>query len=256
MLDDDARRSGVAKLGDQLERRIGVVVVVVAQRLALGLLGHGDAAMVWPAGQIEGRLLMRILAVAQLGAALIATVIVSGKISPWSAERTSARSPIVGGGGGEGLGGETLAQIERRHAATRIESCNQLGIVAGIGNDGDIGMVLGGRAHHRGPADVDILDHFFAAGASGTRLGEGIEVDDDEVDRADAVLHHRRGMGRIVADGEQPAMDLGWSVLTRPSIISGKPVKSEMSRTSRPASRKARAVPPVETSSTPCRASA
>jgi hypothetical protein len=37
----------------------------------------------------------------------------------------------------------------------------------------------------------------------------------------------------------------------RPSSISGKPVRSEMSRTERPASRRARAVPPVDTSSTP-----
>ena len=51
-------------------------------------------------------------------------------------------------------------------------------------------------------------------------------------------------------------MDLGWSVFTRPSIISGKPVSSETSRTASPASRSALAVPPVETSSTPCRASA
>jgi hypothetical protein len=44
--------------------------------------------------------------------------------------------------------------------------------------------------------------------------------------------------------------------LTLPSIISGKPVRSLTSRTSKPASRSAFAVPPVETSSTPWRASA
>ena len=39
---------------------------------------------------------------------------------------------------------------------------------------------------------------------------------------------------------------LGWSVLTRPSIISGKPVKSETSMTGRPASLRVFAVPPVD----------
>src|SRR4051794_19804530 len=50
-----------------------------------------------------------------------------------------------------------------------------------------------------------------------------------------------------------PPWTLGWSVLTRPSIISGKPVRSEMSRTSVPSSRSLAAVPPVDTISTPCR---
>src|SRR5437867_96685 len=42
---------------------------------------------------------------------------------------------------------------------------------------------------------------------------------------------------------------LGCSVLTRPSIISGKPVTSEMLVAASPASVNARAVPPVDTSS-------
>src|SRR3954452_6394984 len=49
----------------------------------------------------------------------------------------------------------------------------------------------------------------------------------------------------------RPPWTLGCSVFTRPSIISGKPVRSERSRTSSPASRRALAVPPVETNSTP-----
>ena len=43
----------------------------------------------------------------------------------------------------------------------------------------------------------------------------------------------------------------GWSVFTRPPRISSWPVKTETSVTSRPASRIALAVPPVESSSTP-----
>src|SRR3546814_11113054 len=53
-----------------------------------------------------------------------------------------------------------------------------------------------------------------------------------------------------------PPCTLGCSVLTRPSIISGKPVWSDTSFTASPASRSALAVPPVDSSSTPCRASA
>src|SRR6185437_13399335 len=45
------------------------------------------------------------------------------------------------------------------------------------------------------------------------------------------------------------------NVFTRPSSISGKPVRSEMSLTLTPESRSSLAVPPVETSSTPITAS-
>src|ERR1700757_1846318 len=54
----------------------------------------------------------------------------------------------------------------------------------------------------------------------------------------------------------RPPCTFGCSVLTRPSIISGKPVRSETSFTLNPAAAIALAVPPVETSSTPRAASA
>src|SRR3954453_4568045 len=52
-----------------------------------------------------------------------------------------------------------------------------------------------------------------------------------------------------------PAYSRGCNVLTRPSMISGNPVKSSIARTFRPASSSEEAVPPVETSSTPRSAS-
>ena len=48
----------------------------------------------------------------------------------------------------------------------------------------------------------------------------------------------------------RPPWTLGCSVLTRPSIISGKPVYCSMGTTRTPASSRARAVPPVEITST------
>jgi len=48
----------------------------------------------------------------------------------------------------------------------------------------------------------------------------------------------------------------GWSVFTRPSIISGWPVTSATSVTGSPASCRARAVPPVESSVQPRSSSA
>src|SRR5690606_31329061 len=53
----------------------------------------------------------------------------------------------------------------------------------------------------------------------------------------------------------RPPCTTGCSVLTLPSIISGKPVSSATSRTARPSFSMAARVPPVETSSTPSSAS-
>ena len=50
------------------------------------------------------------------------------------------------------------------------------------GDDGDGGVVLGGGAHHGGAADVDLLDAGVEGGTGGDGVGEGVEVDDDEVD--------------------------------------------------------------------------
>lgn len=54
----------------------------------------------------------------------------------------------------------------------------------------------------------------------------------------------------------RPPCTIGCRVFTRPSIISGKPVRSETSFTAVPAPSIAARVPPVETSSTPAAASA
>ncbi len=67
-------------------------------------------------------------------------------------------------------------------------------------------MVLGGRAHHAGAADINILDDLVALGALGDGRGKGIEVDHDQIDRADAVRVHCGDMLCIVAHREQTAM--------------------------------------------------
>ena len=93
-------------------------------------------------------------------------------------------------------------------AAIRVELGEQRGIVGGIGDDRDMRVVLGRRADHRRAADVDILDDRVAVGAAHHGLEERVEIDDDEVDRSDAVLLHRRRMLGIVAHAEQAAVDL------------------------------------------------
>jgi|GEM_PF-6315782 len=108
---------------------------------------------------------------------------------------------VIGCGGGEGLGGEQATLVEAGLAG------RDDGVIGGIGDDRDISVILGGGAHHAGATDVDVLDHRVAVGATGNRRLERVEVDDDEVDRADAVVGHRLGMLGVVAHREQAAVD-------------------------------------------------
>ena len=68
-------------------------------------------------------------------------------------------------------------------------SDSTVGVVGRIDQHRHVGMVLGRGAQHRRPADVDVLDR-FVIGAVGPRdrRGERIEIDDQQVDRLDAVL--------------------------------------------------------------------
>ena len=129
---------------------------------------------------------------------------------------------IVSGGQREGLGREALAERESRRTAVRIQLGQQSVIVAGIGETSDVRVVLGCGAHHRRPADVDILDDRVAVGAALQRLQEWVEVDDDEIDRPDSVLLHCRRMFGIVAHAEKAAVHLRVQGLHAPVHHFGK----------------------------------
>ena len=119
--------SAVAELGDQLERRIGVVEIVVAELLALDLLCLGDAARRRPDRQIERRLLVRVLAVAERHLQLARRrVQVSRPALALVGEREPLRDRrIVGGGQRIGLGGKPLRNssvVRRRWRRARSSS--------------------------------------------------------------------------------------------------------------------------------------
>ena len=84
-------------------------------------------------------------------------------------------------------------------------------------------MVLRGCADHRRTADVDILDAVFVTGAFVDGRFERVEVDDEQVDRRDAMRLHRVGMFLVAADREQAAMHLGVQRLDPAVHHFGKP---------------------------------
>ena len=58
------------------------------------------------------------------------------------------------------------------------------------------------------PADVDHLDHLGQGDLPGADLRrEGLDVDDDDVDRADALGGQLLELGRVVAAGQDPGVD-------------------------------------------------
>ena len=70
-----------------------------------------------------------------------------------------------------------------------------------------MGVVLGRRANHGRTADIDILDTVIIARARGDRGFEGIEIDHDQVDRADLVFGHGGLIFGVIAAGEDAAVD-------------------------------------------------
>jgi hypothetical protein len=104
------------------------------------------------------------------------------------------------------------------------------------------------------------MSMFSITSSRSARLGHGrferIEVDHDQVDRADLVFGHRGGVLGIVAHGQQPAVDHRVQRLDPAVHHLGKAGQFGNVLYRQPASRSALAVPPVETSSTPRAASA
>jgi hypothetical protein len=82
-----------------------------------------------------------------------------------------------------------------------------LGVVGRITDDRDVGVVLRCRTQHRRPADIDLLDRLGQRDIGlGDRSRKRVEVDDHEVDVADAMLLHRAHVLGEIAPTEQAAV--------------------------------------------------
>ncbi len=218
VLDDDAGWLGEAL--HALQRGVGVGDVVVAEFLALQLARGGDGSLLRGGLGVEGGALVGVLAVAQVlgleelgveGArknlaerqvALLFTLFIGNQ-----AAQVVGDHAVVAGGVFEGLHGEVKAGLVGE-AAGRLDLGQHRAVIGGIDYDADVGVVLGGRAHHGRAADVDVLDG-IGQGAVGLGHGggEGVEVDHHEVDAGNAVLGHHGIV--LAAAAKDAAVDLG-----------------------------------------------
>ena len=84
-----------------------------------------------------------------------------------------------------------------------------LRVILRIGDDGNEAVILGGRAEHRGAADIDVFDGVFQRAALlGDRVLEAVEVDDDHVDQVDLVFPEGLHVRLVVPKREKTAVDL------------------------------------------------
>ncbi len=199
MLDDHAGRRGEGL--DALPRRVGVGDVVVREFLALQLRvarersGHGIGVA------IERRELVRILAVAHLLHLLPLQREPAGEragaiLGVERGEIVRDRA-VVRGGVREGLFRQREARRGAELAALVAQFIEDAAVVARIGDHGDARVVLRRAAHHRRPADVDVLDGVFERAARLLDgLAERIEIDHQQIDRRRARPRRSRPCGR------------------------------------------------------------
>ena len=195
MLDDrDGRRIEVER---GTEGGIRVDIVVVRHLFATELDGLGNT--VTAGALVERGGLVRILSIPQCRRAGTADL-----------EGVPAGEPvrdgtIVGSRVLEGLPRKATALLERR--ASELQRLVDDRVTRGRRHNRDIRVVLGGRAHHGRPADVDLLDDRVIRCTRGDRLDERVEVRNDEFERLDPLLCELVLVGLQAQVGEQPRVD-------------------------------------------------
>ena len=174
--------------------------------------------------------------------------------SPRPSRRTSARSPCRSARCRANASAASDSRVGSDSAPLALAQLLEHRVVGlGARDDRRERVVLRRGADHRRAADVDVLDRPPPRRRRGcppcARTGRGSRTRGRRTrSRVSVAARTCSGLSRTAS---RPPWSRGCSVLTRPSMISGKPVKSSIARTSRPAPWSSRAVPPVETSSTP-----
>ena len=180
-----------------LQRGVGVGEVVVGECFALDLFGGGECRPGRFAAGVEGRLLVRVFAVAQYAVQLVVGVVVLREaffLRAKQRDEVVGNGAVVVGGVVKGFGHQPLAQLKVKGAA--LDGGDDFGVVGRADDNADGFVVFRRRAHERRAADVDVFHGFLKANARFVDgFAEGVEVDDDEVYRRDAVLGHYRVIG-------------------------------------------------------------
>ena len=198
MLDDHAGR--VLELAHALDRGVRVRDVVVGEFLALQLPRRRDRSARGQGIRVERRGLMRVLAIAQV--LLLAESSREGirefgvaLLQP----QPAGNQRIVLGGVAKGLRRKPAAGCLGDVSAAQLRECAR--VVRRVDEHGDARVVLGGGAQHRRTSHVDVLDCVLVATVRARDgLRERVEIDDEDVDRLDALFAHDGIVGSRAAE--------------------------------------------------------
>ncbi len=205
MLQTHAER--LVELAHNVERRVGILDVVVRQLLAVELAGEGERVVRLAALTVELGRLVGVLAVAQrLHEVEFEEELL---IEPRLRTHVGRDHGVVLRRVGIGLGREAQARFALG-GAVRTQLGHDARIVRGVAHHRDVGPVFRRTAQHRRTADVDVLDGLLHLHSGfGDGLAERVEVHAHQVDVRDAVVAQRLHVGRIVAAGQQAAVHRG-----------------------------------------------
>jgi len=205
VFDNRHGRRLIAQLANQFIRGVRVIDVIVGERFALNLSRRSDAGPVL-ASDIESRILVRVLAIAQrlVQLAAKANPVRSGLVQlariPTGNRCVIRRRPRIG------LGCE-LAAGAAADPAARARHLGQHRIqVTTIRTDRNEVAILGRGAQHGRTANIDILDTVLKSRARRHGRFERVEVDINEIDRLDTVFFCVSLVAVIVAQIKQAAM--------------------------------------------------
>ncbi len=190
MLEDAGGRLG--EHPDQPQGAVEVQEVVVGKFLAVKHLGGREIGTPGVRIDVEGRLLVRVLSIAERlpkrkGEVRATAGNFAAGLSPALRDpgEVVGDRPVVGARPRERGLGQPAAGLERR-ASRGLKLVEERGILIGIGQDGDVLVILGRGPDQRGTADVDVLDGVLERRRRvGHRRLERVEVHDHEVDRVD-----------------------------------------------------------------------
>ena len=114
---------------------------------------------------------------------------------------------IVGGSFNKCFDRETLPKFQRRLSFIIAHRFEHESVIGWIDNNGNALVIFGGAADHRWATDVDILDRFGQRHIRfGDRLFKWVKVNDQKIDRLEALVASLLFMFRVASLVEQAAV--------------------------------------------------
>src|SRR5215212_1621724 len=168
---------------------------------------------------VVGRILVRVFPVTQPRDPLVSdsTTLREAFGHPFDPFAEPARDRCVVLGGSPERRQRQAASVLLGNLSLAFESRQYFVVEFRRGYDSNCPEVLRGGPQHRGSADVYLFDSLLLGSAAGDGLFEWIEVDTDQVYRADILLEELLHVVGVSEVGEDAAVDLGVQRLDPPA---------------------------------------